>query len=86
MDQHKKDSLTKSITQSALFQHLKEDEMEGVFESLFPSEASADEIIIKQGDEGDNFYIIDEVKELFETEILSSVQRVLWKYLWTKQK
>jgi len=60
MDEDKKASLTKSITQSALFQHLKEEEMEGVFESLFPSEASADEVIIQQGDEGDNFYIIDE--------------------------
>ena len=69
------------MTQSALFQHLKEDEMEGVFESLFPSEASTDEVIIKQGDEGDNFYIIDEVKKIFETETLNFLQRVLWIYL-----
>ena len=64
MDENKKASLTKSITKSALFQNLKEDEMDEVFGSLFPSEASTDEIIIKQGDEGDNFYIIDEVNSI----------------------
>merc|ERR1712106_997929 len=41
-------------------QHLKVEEMNEVFESLFPSEAKAEEMIIQQGDEGDNFYIIDE--------------------------
>ena len=33
-----------------------------MFDSLFPSEAAADDVIIKQGDEGDNFYIIDQVQ------------------------
>merc|ERR1712106_649751 len=41
-------------------QHLKEEEMAEVFESLFPSEAVLEDTIIQQGDEGDNFYIIDE--------------------------
>merc|ERR1712106_439089 len=31
-----------------------------VFEYLFPSNAEPEDTIIKQGDEGDNFYIIDE--------------------------
>ena len=40
----------------------KEDEMSDVFEYLFPCDASPGDVIIQQGDEGDNFYIIDQVK------------------------
>ena len=36
--------------------------MTNVFEYLFPCDANNGDVIIKQGDEGDNFYIIDEVK------------------------
>ena len=61
IEEAKKASLSKSIAKSALFQHLKEEEMEEVFVSLFPSTAEPEETIIKQGDEGDNFYIIDQV-------------------------
>ena len=32
-----------------------------VFDCLFPSAAALGDTIIRQGDEGDNFYIIDEV-------------------------
>ena len=35
--------------------------MSNVFEYLFPCDAGAGDVIIKQGDEGDNFYIIDQV-------------------------
>jgi len=60
IEEEKRSSLSKSIAKSALFQHLKEEEMAEVFESLFPSEAVLEDTIIQQGDEGDNFYIIDE--------------------------
>ena len=36
--------------------------MSEVFDCLFPSEANANDVIIQQGDEGDNFYIIEKVK------------------------
>jgi len=60
IEEGKRSSLSKSIAKSALFQHLKEDEMSEVFDSLFPSEAVTEDVIIQQGDEGDNFYIIDQ--------------------------
>jgi len=59
-EEAKKSSLSKSIAKSALFSHLKEEEMDEVFDSLFPSEAVQEDTIIRQGDVGDNFYIIDE--------------------------
>jgi len=60
MDRIRRESLSVSIKKNALFQHLKEEEMSEVFEYLFPSNAEPEDTIIKQGDEGDNFYIIDE--------------------------
>jgi len=59
-EEAKKSSLSKSIVKSSLFSHLKEEEMDEVFDSLFPSEAAQEDTIIRQGDVGDNFYIIDE--------------------------
>ena len=32
-----------------------------MLDNLFPSDASSGDVIINQGDEGDNFYIIEEV-------------------------
>jgi hypothetical protein len=36
-----------------------------IFDAMFPSSALPGEIIIQQGDEGDNFYIIDQVENNF---------------------
>ena len=62
IEEAKRSALSKSIAKSALFQHLKDEEMAEVFDALFPSEAVPEDTIIQQGDEGDNFYIIDEVE------------------------
>ena len=37
--------------------------MSNVFEYLFPCDAVSGDTIIKQGDEGDNFYIIEQVNK-----------------------
>ena len=54
-------SLSKAIAKNVLFSHLDENERSDIFDAMFPSSAMPGEIIIKQGNEGDNFYIIDQV-------------------------
>merc|ERR1712158_167534 len=39
--------------------HLDENERSDIFDAMFPVNAMPGEVIIQQGDEGDNFYIID---------------------------
>ena len=53
-------SLSKAIAKNVLFSHLDENERSDIFDAMFPSNAMPGEIIIQQGDEGDNFYIIHE--------------------------
>ena len=52
-------SLSKAISRNVLFSHLDDGERSDIFDAMFCKEAEEDEIIINQGDEGDNFYIID---------------------------
>jgi cAMP-dependent protein kinase regulator len=44
---------------NVLFQHLEEDELTDVLDAMFEVTPKAGEEVIKQGDEGDNFYVID---------------------------
>lgn len=53
-------ALSKAIEQNVLFKFLDEAEKSEIFDAMFPVVHKKDEIIIKQGDAGDNFYIIDE--------------------------
>ena len=52
-------SLSKAIAKNVLFSHLDENERSDIFDAMFPVNAVPGEVIISQGDEGDNFYIID---------------------------
>ena len=61
-------SLSKAIAKNVLFSHLDENERSDIFDAMFPSSAMPGEIIIKQGNEGDNFYIIDQVSDISFTE------------------
>ena len=54
-------SLSKAIGKNVLFSHLDDSEKGDIFDAMFPTIAKEDEVIIQQGDEGDNFYIIDQV-------------------------
>jgi cAMP-dependent protein kinase regulator len=52
-------SLSKAISKNVLFAHLDQNEKSDIFDAMFAVENKAGETIIQQGDEGDNFYIID---------------------------
>ena len=53
-------ALSKAIEKNVLFSHLDDGEKADIFDAMFPVVHKADESIINQGDEGDNFYVIDE--------------------------
>lgn len=53
-------ALQKAIGKNVLFAHLDENERSDIFDAMFPVNAITGEVIIQQGDEGDNFYIIDQ--------------------------
>lgn len=53
-------ALSKAIEKNVLFSHLDENERSDIFDAMFPVQSIAGEYIIKQGDHGDNFYIIDQ--------------------------
>ncbi|XP_055526727.1 cAMP-dependent protein kinase type I regulatory subunit isoform X1 [Wyeomyia smithii] len=52
-------ALSKAIAKNVLFSHLDENERSDIFDAMFPCNFLPGESIIQQGDEGDNFYVID---------------------------
>lgn len=52
-------SLSKAIAKNVLFSHLDENERSDIFDAMFPFNCLPGEAIIQQGDEGDNFYVLD---------------------------
>lgn len=53
-------ALSKAIAKNVLFSHLDENERTDIFDAMFPVNCLSGEVIIQQGDEGDNFYVIDQ--------------------------
>ena len=53
-------ALSKAIAKNVLFSHLDENERSDIFDAMFPVTCLPGEAIIQQGDEGDNFYVIDQ--------------------------
>lgn len=53
-------ALAKAIAKNVLFSHLDENERSDIFDAMFPVTCLNGEAIIQQGDEGDNFYVIDQ--------------------------
>lgn len=68
-------ALSKAISKNILFAHLDENERSDIFDAMFPVIHCTDEIVIKQGDEGDNFYIIDsgEVAVYVNNELVTNI-------------
>ena len=52
-------ALQKSVSGNVLFAHLEADELTDVLDAMFLVAKKPGDVIIQQGDEGDNFYIID---------------------------
>ena len=55
-------ALKKSIENNVLFNHLDEKESNDIFDAMFSVVAKEGDVIIEQGDDGDNFYVIEEVE------------------------
>uniref|UniRef100_I3KV69 cAMP-dependent protein kinase type I-alpha regulatory subunit n=1 Tax=Oreochromis niloticus TaxID=8128 RepID=I3KV69_ORENI len=53
-------ALAKAIEKNVLFSHLDDNERSDIFDAMFPVTYIAGETVILQGDEGDNFYVIDQ--------------------------
>ena len=59
-------ALKKAIANNVLFSHLDETETRDIFDAMFGLAVKEGDLIILQGDDGDNFYIIEEVSYLLE--------------------
>ncbi|XP_073245215.1 cAMP-dependent protein kinase type I-alpha regulatory subunit-like isoform X2 [Porites lutea] len=68
-------ALSKAIAKNILFSHLDQEERSDIFDAMFLVKHSAGETVIHQGDEGDNFYIIDsgEVDVFVSDEYVSTI-------------
>uniref|UniRef100_A0A5F8AC17 Protein kinase cAMP-dependent type I regulatory subunit beta n=1 Tax=Macaca mulatta TaxID=9544 RepID=A0A5F8AC17_MACMU len=53
-------ALAKAISKNVLFAHLDDNERSDIFDAMFPVTHIAGETVIQQGNEGDNFYVIDQ--------------------------
>merc|ERR1712071_125646 len=49
-----------NYVKNVVFSHLDENERSDIFDAMFPVNGHSGEIIIQQGDEGDNFYVLDQ--------------------------
>ncbi|XP_054733999.1 cAMP-dependent protein kinase type I regulatory subunit isoform X1 [Anastrepha obliqua] len=68
-------ALSKAIAKNVLFSHLDENERSDIFDAMFPVNHLMGENIIQQGDEGDNFYVIDhgEVEVFVNAELVTTI-------------
>lgn len=53
-------ALTEAVKNILLFRALDKEQMQDVLDAMFEKKVSAGDYIIKQGDDGDNFYVIQE--------------------------
>ena len=74
-DSRSKDSLTRVFNSNLFFSHLNADEREKITNALFQETFQPGDVIMRQGDEGDNFYIIDQgrVKVKINDEVVTEI-------------
>ncbi|XP_037074646.1 cAMP-dependent protein kinase type I regulatory subunit-like [Pollicipes pollicipes] len=68
-------ALSKAIAKNVLFSHLDENERSDMFDAMFAQTFLKGETTIQQGDEGDNFYVIDsgEVEVYVDSELVTTI-------------
>jgi len=59
-DQNTQLHLENALKRNIMFSHLEEDQRRAVFGAMFEVKFNEGDTIIRQGDEGDNFYVVDE--------------------------
>ena len=76
-------ALSKAIGKNVLFSHLDENERSDIFDAMFPVNCIGSESIIQQGDEGDNFYVLDqgEVEVSFSGKNLKKIRKSFSSFL-----
>jgi len=52
--------ITTAISKNVLFSHLEEQDREGISKAMFSCNAVGGEIVVKQGEIGENFYVIEQ--------------------------
>ena len=52
-------SLLEAVKEILLFRSLEPEQLTEVLDAMFERKVTPDEYIIKQGDDGDNFYVVD---------------------------
>jgi cAMP-dependent protein kinase regulator len=66
-----REGIGRMVAENILFKSLDEKQHEIVLDAIFPKEFEPGEIIIKQGDDGDNFYILESgVCEVYKDNVL----------------
>jgi len=53
------DRLDMALKKHIMFAHLEEEEKQAIFDAMSEVQFKAGDVVIKQGDEGDNFYVVD---------------------------
>jgi cAMP-dependent protein kinase regulator len=52
-------NILKMCKQSILFQHLDDDQLDTIKDAMFPQEFNDGDVVIKQGDDGDNYFLLE---------------------------
>jgi len=63
------------ITNNILFKNLDEEQLEDLIDEMFEVRLKPDEVIIRQGDDGDNFYVVDsgELYVLYKEVVVATI-------------
>ena len=72
-DQRSKESLTRVFNTNLFFNHLDANERNEISDAMFKETHEAGDVVIRQGDEGEHFYIIDMVGSDFKFFLNQSV-------------